>query len=380
MGYAWGSHSAIAALQGRAPSEKPEAELWMGAHPMAPSKLARTGRSLLEAIDEAPRELLGPATVDTFGPRLPFLLKVLAAAQPLSLQAHPTMERARAGFADEEARGIPRDAPHRNYKDASHKPELLCTLTPFQALCGFRAIADTLRLFDELAVRALDPVLAPLRNGGDLGATFRAIMTLDRAQGKPIVDAVVSACRRHKGAFAREAALAQRLAELYPGDVGIVSALLLNLLELLPGQAIYLGAGNLHAYLEGTGVEIMASSDNVLRGGLTPKHVDVPELMAVLDFTAGPVTPITPRAIDAHEAVYDTPAREFRLSRIDVKATAIERHARAPEILLVVDGAVDIGGDRLKKGEAAFIPGTGAAYRIASPGPAILYRATTNTD
>jgi mannose-6-phosphate isomerase len=375
MGYAWGSRSAISSLQGRPPSSKPEAELWMGAHPVAPSIVERDGAriSLADVIARSPEDELGAETAKTYGARLPFLLKVLAAAEPLSLQAHPTMDRARAGFADEDARGIPRDAPNRNYRDASHKPELLCAITPFEALSCFRKKSDTLRLFDALAVAAVEPVLAPLRTHGDLGATFRAIMTL--ADPKPIVEEVVLACAKHTGEFAREASWATKLAALYPGDVGIVSALFLNLIELAPGEAIYLGAGNLHAYLEGVGVEIMASSDNVLRGGLTKKHVDVPELMAVLDFTDGPVTPLKAKALDAHEEVYETPAPEFRLSRIRVNGK-VAREARAPEILLAVDGEMSAGGLPIAKGEVLFVPGTTGPYDIDGRGA--LYRATTN--
>jgi mannose-6-phosphate isomerase len=353
----------------------------MGAHPLAPSRLVREGaaRSLADVVAEAPERELGAETLRAFGPRLPFLLKVLAAAEPLSIQAHPTAEQARAGFDDEEERGIPRDAPHRNYKDASHKPELLCALTPFDALCGFRAIDETLALFDLLGVRALDDALAPLRATRDeagLAETFRRVMTLEDAQRSPVVDAVVAACEKPAASFARERTWAARLAALYPGDVGVVSALLLNLVHLEPGDAIYLGAGNLHAYLEGTGVEIMASSDNVLRGGLTKKHVDVPELMRVLAFASGPVAPLRPKALDEVERVYDTPAREFRLSVLDLasRATPVARTTNGPEILLVTRGSARLDGAPLACGQAAFVPA--AAGRYALEGDAIVYRAS----
>jgi mannose-6-phosphate isomerase len=370
MPYAWGSRTAIAELRGRpSPAPGPEAELWMGAHAMAPSRVAATGRSLAEVIAADPRGQLGAAAVSAFGDRLPFLLKVLAAAEPLSIQAHPTEEQARAGFEEEERRGVPRDAPRRNYRDPSHKPELLCALTPFEALCGFRDVAETARLFDELAVPALDEALAPLRAGGDLGETFRRVMTtLDAAA----VEQTVAACAR-PGGFARERAMALSLARLYPGDVGVVSALLLNLLHLEPGEAIYLGAGNLHAYLGGVGVEIMASSDNVLRGGLTPKHVDVPELMRVLRFEAGPIAPLRARRVDAVEEVYDTPAREFRLSRVTAPA---ERAVRGPEILLCTAGDVRVDDRPLPRGGAAFVPASAGRWRLSGEGT--VYRATVN--
>ena len=190
MPYAWGSHTAIAELTGRpCPSAGPEAELWIGAHPMAPARVHRAGgaRTLADVIAEDPSAALGAKVAAAFGPRLPFLLKVLAAEEPLSLQAHPTEAQARAGVAAEDSRNVARDAPTRNYRDGSHKPELLCALTPFDALCGFRLVADTLRLFDELAVRELDVVLAPLRASPDrkgLSDTFRAIMTVNRDRGE----------------------------------------------------------------------------------------------------------------------------------------------------------------------------------------------------
>jgi len=395
--YAWGSTSAIAELTGRpAPSAGPEAEMWMGAHPMAPSKIHRAGVAwgLAEVIAEDPGATLGSASAAAFGPRLPFLLKVLAAAAPLSLQAHPTEAQARAGFADEDARGVPRDAPARNYRDPSHKPELLCALTPVDALCGFRRAADTLRLFEGLAVPELERVLAPLRAAPDregLAATFRAIMALPKTEGAALVAATVRACEARASAgassFAAEHHWAVRLDALYPGDVGVVSALLLNLLHLEPGEAIYLGAGNLHAYLGGVGVEIMASSDNVLRGGLTKKHVDVPELMRVLDFTNEPVPALRAQPLDDHERVYLTPAREFRLSVLDMTHGYVaSRAVQGPEIVLCTDGdAVLAPADGspalvLAKGASAFVPASTGRYDLhaGAEGHASLYRATVN--
>jgi mannose-6-phosphate isomerase len=395
MPYAWGSHTAIAELMGRAsPSSGPEAELWMGAHPMAPSRLVRGGtaqRALPDVIAESPARELGPEVSTSFGPRLPFLLKVLAAAQPLSLQAHPNEAQAKLGFEDEDRRGIPRDAGTRSYKDASHKPELLCALVPVDALCGFRRASDTLRLFDELACRELETVLAPLRASPDrdgIAIVFRSLMTMPAAEGSQLVRATVAACVAQSGSegFAREYDWARRLDALYPGDVGVVSALLLNLVHLAPGEALYLGAGNLHAYLSGVGVELMASSDNVLRGGLTKKHVDVPELMRVLDFGDGPVVPLRARPLDANERVWDTPAREFRLSAIELAARGdVSRDVRGPEILLCTAGRVVVTpGDgslpvTLEQGRAAFVPASTERYRLVPAGPsASLYRATVN--
>jgi mannose-6-phosphate isomerase len=388
MPYAWGSRTAIAELTGRpGPTASPEAELWMGAHPVAPSRVADGGerRSLIDVIAASPIEILGEETARTFGPRLPFLLKVLAADEPLSLQAHPTEAQARAGFEEEERRRVARDAPTRNYKDASHKPELLCALTPFDALCGFRRAADTVRLLDALGVAELEPFVLPLRASPDargLSQTFQALMTSDVGDRARVVAATVRACQEEDASapYPRERALARRLGALYPGDVGVVSALLLNLVHLEPGEAIYLGAGNLHAYLGGVGVEIMASSDNVLRGGLTPKHVDVPELLQVLDFADGPIDVVRPTPAGPNEEIYETPAREFSLSRVRVQGGSATLEVRGPEILLVTDGALSLAGPagrlHLPKGAAAFVPaeeqrltlgGTGTAYRATVP-------------
>lgn len=380
MPYAWGSRTAIASLTGRPPSDGPEAELWMGAHPVAPSFIVRDGvrASLEDVIGRAPHRELGERVVRALGPRLPFLLKVLAADEPLSLQAHPTLEQAQRGFDEEDARGIPIDAPHRNYKDRSHKPELLCALGPFEALSGFRRASETLRLFDALAVPELEPTLAPLRASPDahgLAATVRALMTTPEPRRARVIEATLTACRRPGGAFARERALAVRLAAIHPGDIGVVSALLLELVHLEAGDAIYLGAGNLHAYVRGTGIEIMASSDNVLRGGLTKKHVDVTELLRVLDFGSGPAEVLRARTIDAHESVYATPAREFCLSRLHVDG-ALQRATRGPEILLVTEGSATANGVALAPGSSIFVPATTSSYTLE--GTATLFRATTN--
>jgi mannose-6-phosphate isomerase len=399
MPYPWGSHTAIAELTGRiSPSSGPEAELWMGAHPMAPSRVSRGGQAphaLSDVIAASPARELGAEVSRTFGPRLPFLLKVLAAAQPLSLQAHPDALRAKLGFEDEERRGIPRDAATRSYKDASHKPELLCALVPVDALCGFRRTTETLRLFDELACVELEPSLAPLRASPDregLARVFRSFMMMPAADGAALVRAAVAACaeRSDSTSFAREYAWACRLDALYPGDVGVLSALLLNLVHLEPGEALYLGAGNLHAYLSGVGVEIMASSDNVLRGGLTKKHVDVAELVRVLDFADGPVAAIRARAVDAHERVWDTPAREFRLSAIELDngGATVAREVHGPEILLCTAGRVVVtpapsaAAVVLERGRAAFVPASTGRYTLAAEigggARASLYRATVN--
>ena len=363
--YAWGSPTAIPTLLGKAPDGTPQAELWLGAHPSAPSRL-RTGNSLEELISEAPQRLLGDDSLDRFGPRLPFLLKVLAAGQPLSLQAHPSLDQARVGFAREEMAGVPLGAPHRNYKDANHKPEIICALTEFHALCGFRKVSESVRLFAALGLET-----SLLMEKG-LKAYFEYVMTQPTEARGALVDSLVEAARKKVKGFEAECQLASRLHALYPRDVGIVGALLLNLVTLQPGEALYLDAGNLHAYLEGTGVELMANSDNVLRGGLTPKHVDVPELLSVLNFTDGPPEILKPSP--QPEAVYRTSAPDFRLSRIAVVGKPVTLPARGAQVLLVVEGEVLVKGMKLRCGSSVFIGADEGAVAISGTGT--VFRAT----
>lgn len=349
--YAWGSCSALAQLRGAPfPTSTPEAELWMGAHPLAPSRLSAAGQTLASAIEGAPDQYLGPDVQREFGPRLPFLLKVLAAGTPLSLQAHPSIEQAQQGFAADDAAGIPLDAPHRNYKDQNHKPEILCALGEFWALCGFREVAQTLQLLDELNAPELSSyraLLAAEPNENGIKKAFSSLMALPTTLARPLALATAAACRAHAergGArFAAELGWVARLGELYPGDIGVVSSLLLNLLHLTAGEAVFLPAGNLHAYLDGTGVELMASSDNVLRGGLTPKHVNVPELLRVLDFRPLRVEPLRPVA-HGDEQVYVTPVREFCLSCFELKesSASLDIAVQGPEIWLVTHGAFEL--------------------------------------
>lgn len=380
--YAWGSHSAIANLRGEAPAGSPQAELWMGAHPLAPSRVARTGQSLLSVIGAAPQECLGSAVLTRYGARLPFLLKVLAAESPLSLQAHPSPQQAAEGFAADEAAGIPLDSPLRNYKDKSHKPELLCALTEFWALCGFRPLPQTLALLDELAVPELSQLRALLTTHPAriaIKSAFSSLLLGPASEQKSLARSVVEACVRSQpgSRFAQELGWVARLGQLYPGDVGIVSALLLNLIKLEPGQAVYLPAGNLHAYLGGVGVEIMASSDNVLRGGLTPKHVNVTELLRVLDFQPLVLEPLQP-VPHGSEHRYETPAREFRLSYFDVAEQELRVDVRGPEIWLVTRGHVELSVQQqavaLSSGRSAFVQAQTGALQLRGAGR--VFRAT----
>ncbi|GHI07230.1 mannose-6-phosphate isomerase [Streptomyces cellostaticus] len=370
--YAWGSPTAIPHLLGVEPTGEPQAEMWMGAHPGAPSRTARG--TLVEVIGADPEHELGAGTVAKFGPRLPFLLKILAAGAPLSLQVHPDLAQAKEGYADEERRGIPIDAPHRNYKDANHKPELICALTEFDGLCGFRDPVRTAGLLDGLGVDSLKPYVDLLHahpEDAALREVLTAVLTADPEEMAHTVAEATAACTRLGGDYAPYADLAHH----YPGDPGVIAAMLLNHVRLQPGEALFLGAGIPHAYLSGLGVEIMANSDNVLRCGLTPKHVDVPELLRIVRFEAGDPGVLRPEASPDGEEVYETPIDEFRLSRFVLPegGTVHDLTLDTPQILLCTAGSVRAGDHELAPGRSVFVP---AGEKADVSGPGTVFRAT----
>ncbi|MEU9879552.1 mannose-6-phosphate isomerase, class I [Streptomyces phaeochromogenes] len=370
--YAWGSTTAIPRLLGVEPTGEPQAEMWMGAHPGAPSRTLRG--PLTEVIDEAPEKELGRAAVAKFGPRLPFLLKLLAAGAPLSLQVHPDLAQAKEGYEDEERRGVPIDAPHRNYKDANHKPELICALTEFDGLCGFRTPSEAADLLAALDVDSLKPYVDLLHAHPEEAAlreVLTAVLSADREQMAATVTEAAAACARLGGAHAPYAELAHH----YPGDPGVIAAMLLNHVRLQPGEALFLGAGVPHAYLNGLGVEIMANSDNVLRCGLTPKHVDVPELLRIVRFEASDPGVLRPEASPDGEEVYETPIDEFRLSRYALVAGAPvhDLTVGTPQILLCTAGSVQAGEHALGPGRSVFVP---AGEKAEVSGDGTVFRAT----
>ncbi|MEU8889570.1 mannose-6-phosphate isomerase, class I [Streptomyces sp. NPDC048442] len=410
--YAWGSVTAIPELLGTEPTGEPQAELWMGAHPGAPSRIERAPapgersqphpdpadpglgptpphpapetHALSDVIAADPESELGPAAVKKFGPRLPFLLKLLAAGAPLSLQVHPNLAQAQEGYADEERRQVPMGAPDRNYKDANHKPELVCALTKFNGLCGFRVPVEAARTLESLGVDSLKPYADLLRARPEEAAlreVLTAVLTADRTEIAATVTETAAAAERlaaDPGTPPREAAAHAAYAAIahhFPGDPGVLAAILLNHVELQPGEALYLGAGVPHAYLDGLGVEIMANSDNVLRCGLTPKHVDVPELLRIVRFEATDPGILRPEASSDGEELYETPIDEFRLSRYVLAegAAPVRLSKGAPQILLCTAGTPRAGGLSLAPGRSVFVP---AGEETELSGVGTVFRAT----
>ena len=386
--YAWGSTTAIAALLGRPESGRPEAELWIGAHPDSPS-VARvpedgTATALDALISRDPEHFLGQDSVARFGPRLPFLAKVLAAAQPLSLQVHPSLEQARAGFARENAEGLAADAPNRNYRDDNHKPEMIFALTPFEALCGFRPAARTREILQHVAaafeaaegeapalVGALLEDLGAANESAGLRAAFERLITGGSSVAGDtalVVAALLSAAPL--APYETELATVISLNEKYPGDPGVLISLLLNRISLQPGEAVYLPAGNVHAYLHGLGVEVMASSDNVLRGGLTPKFIDVPELLRTIDFqpVAVPMLPADRTVLD--QELFRPPFEEFQLQRIELAPDAgpVPLAQSGAAVVIVVAGDIYLdspkGDLRLSRGGSAFLAAAEAPVNV----------------
>ena len=371
--YAWGSRTAIAELTGVEPDGKPQAELWMGAHESAPSVLP-SGDSLYDVVSAGPSDVLGAETAERFDGRFPFLAKLLAAAQPLSIQAHPSREQAIDGYARDEAAGIPRDAADRNYKDAWPKPEILIALEPFDALVGFRPLEATVALLDALRPIGFEELTDLLRNG-KLREAFTQFMSTDRDSIRPLVAALAEACTRFVGdAYAMERESIARLCEDFPDDPGVLAALLLNRVRLERFEAVYLPAGNVHAYLHGLGFEVMANSDNVLRGGLTSKHIDVPELVSVVDFEplADPVLAATPVADGV--STYETGCEYFVIHRVDLDGDERTVVGVGPRIVCCVAGSVEVDAELDAGGtKPGVLLSTGQSGFAAGPeGPCIL--------
>jgi mannose-6-phosphate isomerase len=336
--YEWGSLDAIARVQHREPDGRPEAELWFGSHPAGPTRFSATGAHI---------------------PTLPFLVKLLAAAKPLSIQTHPTFTQALIGYARENEAGVPLDSPRRTYRDDNHKPEMIVALTEFEAWCGFRPVDETVALLRAIPSKRLRPFAEVLTGTSDnpLRTVLGLLLTLPADDQHRLVADVVEACHRQSMHRAETDALVN--AEFhFPGDIGCVVTLLLNHVVLAPGEALYLGAGNLHAYGRGLGVEVMATSDNVIRGGLTPKHIDVPELLRTVDTTPLIEPRLVPTVI-AEPGVeilsFNPPVSEFAVERITLEGMSHEWTAEHHEVLICTNG------------EAVRLRGNGTVWRVRQP-------------
>lgn len=373
--YDWGSHDALTRLFGIAnPDGGPQAELWMGAHANGCSLLQTPQGEvrLADWIAAQPQAALGANTAARFG-GLPFLFKVLCAEKALSIQVHPSKAQAEAGYARDNASGLAAHAANRNYRDDNHKPELVFALTPYQAMNGFRPLADILALFARLNL----PVLAPLTSAlaadqseAGLSAFFRALLTLQGEQKQAALDGLITAAAQYPQEETFAVILA--LAKQYPGDVGLFAPLLLHVLTLQPGEAMYLDACTPHAYIRGTGLEIMANSDNVLRAGLTPKHINVDELLRCtrcvgLDAAGLRLAPRREGEIEH----YDVPVPDFTFSVYPSGEHALQQ--QSAEILFAIDGTLtlqqaDGSTLTLQPGQSAFVPAATTGYHARSTG------------
>ncbi|KQY47507.1 mannose-6-phosphate isomerase, class I [Cellulomonas sp. Root137] len=379
--YAWGSTTAIPELVGLTGDGRPVAELWFGAHPAGPSAVETDDETLAltDMLAAAPRALLGADVVARFGAGLPYLLKIIAAERPLSLQVHPNVEAAGKGFAAEEGAGVALDAPHRNYKDRNHKPELVFALTTFEAVCGFRAprrAAELLADLDAPLAKELHGILVAQPTVEGIRAAFTHLLEPSTRPSADEVGAVARACAERL-ASGSPSPRADRTVVLldaaYPGDPGVVTSLLLNPVTLQPGDAMFVPAGGVHAYLSGCAVEIMASSDNVLRAGLTPKHMDIPELLRNVDYVAAPPIRVAPEVFHGATKVFYAPVDDFELSVTEIAdGHSHPLPGRGPRIVLCLDGETSIaaGGSELvlTRGQAAFVPAADGRLTVTGTG------------
>ncbi|EAR57025.1 putative mannose-6-phosphate isomer [Photobacterium sp. SKA34] len=374
--YAWGSKTSIKSLFDIAnPDAKPQAELWMGAHANGCSKIEVQGKSvkLSDFIATDPDAIIGVQTQQQFS-ELPYLFKVLAAEKALSIQVHPNKQQAEVGFAKEEQMGIARNAANRNYKDPNHKPELVFALTPYQAMNGFRQIEDIAAQFNALEIQSISELVAAFNaNQTEAGLRdfFTAMLSLEGEQKASAVNALLAYSEAHNDLplFA----LLLELAEQYPGDIGLFAPLMLNVLTLQPGEAMFLSACTPHAYIKGTGLEIMANSDNVLRAGLTPKYMDVPELVTNTYFTPMAFDSLLLAPTQAENGLhYAIPVPDFKFS-VYKQVDNIRLTVNSAEIVFAIDAPVtlthgDGDGVVIEKGQSVFIPAYTELYQVTCVG------------
>ena len=372
--YAWGSKTALTDLYGIAnPNNLPMAELWMGAHPKSSSKIedaSGQARSLRDVIDADKAALLGDKVAQRFG-ELPFLFKVLCADQPLSIQVHPNKQASEIGFAKENAAGIPLDAAERNYKDPNHKPELVFALTPFLAMNAFREFSEIVSLLQPVA--GAHKAIAHFLENPNADALSQLFASLLNMQGeeKSHALAVLKAALGSQQGEPWETILL--ISEFYPDDSGLFSPLLLNVVKLNPGEAMFLFAETPHAYLQGVALEVMANSDNVLRAGLTPKYIDIPELVANVKFVAKPAAELLTQPVkNGAELDFPIPVEDFAFSLHDLSQTETTIAQESAAILFCVEGEATLHkGEQhlvLKPGESAFVAANESPVSVSGTG------------
>lgn len=367
--YEWGSKDAIPWLTSQPVTDMPVAELWFGTHETGPAELLDEGQNLREVIAADPTGTLGHDIQARFGAQLPFMLKLIAPAKPLSLQVHPCLSDAIEGFKREEAAGIAMDDPTRNYRDSNHKPELVFALAKLEAMCGFRAPRRAIELLEGLNCEITERLVAVLQadpTSAGMERAFELLIAGPRSPSAEQVAEVAELCAKRRAAETSPSPRADAIVELlqreYPGDPGVIAALLLNPVTLRAGEALFVPSGTVHAYLSGLAIEIQASSDNVLRAGLTPKHVDITEMLRCVDFVAAPPIRLAPELFGLATEVFYAPVDDFELSITRLRDTHGEQHVRGagPRIIMCVDGKIKIrdeSGDKqqLKSGQAVFV-------------------------
>ena len=372
--YAWGSKTALTDLYGIAnPNNLPMAELWMGAHPKSSSKIedaSGQARSLRDVIDADKAALLGDKVAQRFG-ELPFLFKVLCADQPLSIQVHPNKQASEIGFAKENAAGIPLDAAERNYKDPNHKPELVFALTPFLAMNAFREFSEIISLLQPVsgANNAIAHFLEN-PNAEALSQLFASLLNMQGEEKSHALAVLKAALESQQGEPWETIRL---IAQFYPDDSGLFSPLLLNVVKLNPGEAMFLFAETPHAYLQGVALEVMANSDNVLRAGLTPKYIDIPELVANVKFVAKPAAELLTQPVkNGAELDFPIPVEDFAFSLHDLSQTEPTIAQESAAILFCVEGEATLHkGEQhlvLKPGESAFVAANESPVSVSGTG------------
>ncbi|MEZ8107169.1 mannose-6-phosphate isomerase, class I [Vibrio cortegadensis] len=375
--YAWGSKTSISELFGiENPTNEPQAEIWMGAHPGGCSRHEENDDLLSDIIAQNKSAVLGGYTESRFG-ELSYLLKVLAAHTPLSIQVHPNKRKSELGFSRENDQGIALNDPTRNYKDPNHKPELVYALTPYKAMNGFRPIEQIICLFDEIYIDELHQEIGFLKqepNSSGLEHFFSSVMMLSEERKGRVLYQLEEAYNKPVSNMTREAIeYSQTFKKYYDGDIGLLAPFILNTVELEPGEAMFLFAETPHAYVQGTAIEIMASSDNVLRAGLTPKHMDVPELIDNVVFT-----PINPEdlkmlpVIKGSKEHYPIPIDDFGFDILHANSAKQEQYVRSAEILFCVDNNIVVESQgkvvKLVPGESVFVPCSAQMYTYQGEG------------